>query len=326
MANIIRSGTSTLWRPDLYKIFPIVAVSQTPIKLFTRLDAENLGVVNMELSGLITNVNGQECRVLINESRVEFNVSYPEHPVCEYSMTLASRHMGNNAYTEYMGSARILKSLDVKNGVPGELLLHFSLPSRSRPMRRHDRKSCAHWRDIVPGLALLDSQLRSRQQLLSFFRHYFRKRDRHSPALINISPGGVCLRTEDVIARRLMSSQDRYLFFFFLKSPGEEKIPWVFLGRKAGIFRIPDSAATGLRIHFLNELQWQGGNPELQWQDISGTGSEKLRRALAGMPREDEGANASPESEPGEIRATETETGDKENQEEDLPPEMPFEP
>lgn len=293
------------------------------------------GQVNIVFDGFITNVNGQECQVAIRGSSIEFGSPYPDYPACEYSLVLASHYLGQNFQTEYMGNARILQTGKVRDGIPGEALLHFSLPVRSRPIRRHDRLDCARWTDIIPGLALLDGKPQSRQQLLSFFHHYFRKPQRKVPTLINISPGGVCLRTEDVIARRLMSSQDRYLFFFFLKSLIEERMPQVFLGRKAGVFRVPQSAANDLRIQFLNELEWTDNSQELQWHDIAHSGSENLRRILEDLPQEQDENSGQDDDQPVPDNLADAEdTADcedgteddmEDDMEDDEPPGMPIE-
>lgn len=268
-----------------------------------RMEVEGRGLCGVALTGVITHVEGLECEFTVNQATLE-NQEIPSlYPNCEYVAILSTNVAGRVQLVEYSGTGRILKLVNGSSGVPTQLQAHFSLPGKVRPLRRHPRQNCANWQDVIPGLALSTNDIHNRPQLLSFMKKYFRQKKRSALSLINISPGGVCLRTDDAIARKLMNASDRYLFFFFLKSPLEEKIPWVFLGRKAGAFRIADSMDNGLRIQFMQELQWQNSVNDLCWSNIAALGSDNLQRMLEQSPQlnvEDTSADSQDDEDKGE--------------------------
>lgn len=294
MTSIIRDNTAPLWRPDLYRVFALLSLTQTPVRITTRILEAGKAGGDIVLSGCLTDVKGLECVFTVNDVIYPENGGFLTDPSCEYSAVLATNTSKGTQLIEYSGNARILDRAVDANGVLDTLKMHFSLPGKMRPLRRHNRQKCDHWKEFLPGLALLDEEITSRRQLLALMRHYYRKQGRIVPKLVNISPGGVCLRTEDAIARRLMQGSDRYLFFFFTKSPLEEKIPWVFMGRKVGTYKTASQPENGLRIQFLKELDWQNGEgDELNWQDVANQGSVNLKRMLEEMPVRKSGSSVS---------------------------------
>lgn len=287
MTSIIKDNTATLWRPDLYRIFFLLSLTQTPVKISTHILREEQVKEAVTLTGAITRANGLQCKFTVNKIDYPAKASFLTDPSCEYSAVLATNTPKGEQLVEYSGNARIMGRMLDSFGLPEELDIHFSLPGRMRPLRRHMRRNCAQWDGILPGLTLLSGDLTSRKQLVSLMRAYYSTNTRIIPRLINISPGGVCLHTEDAIASRLMHGNDRYLFFFFTKSPLEERIPWVFQGIKAGTFRVPKGTDKGLRIQFVKELDWQNRDgDDLCWNNVKRRGSGNLKRVLDNMVTE----------------------------------------
>jgi len=279
--------TRHIWHPDLFEIFEQARLQKSLVTIQSHLPLDLCNTADLTLSGRFGSLVGQQAKFKVESIDMFLEKRFPVDPGCEYAFAL-DLPMGGKRYgrIEYAGKATILDRILQKNDLPDELLLRVSLPSRIRHMRRHQRRKSEECQDMIPGLILIDREPTDRRQLLRLLSHYFRKNNARRPRLINISAGGVCVETSDSSGYRLLAADERYLFFFFLKSPQLSKLPIVFLGRKVGAFKASESGSAALRIQFLRELVWKGQNMELEWQDVSGNGSDRMRKIL-GIPAED---------------------------------------
>lgn len=279
--------TQHIWHPDLFEIFEQARIQKSIVTIQCHLPLDRCNTADVILSGKFGNLEGHKAKFKVESMDMHLEKRFPSDPSCDYSFALdlpmGKKRIGR---VEYTGKATILDRILQKNDLPAELLLRVSLPSRIRHVRRHQRKKSKDCQGIIPGLILIDQEPTDRRQLLRLLSHYFRKNNDRRPRLVNISAGGVCVETSDSSGYRLLAADERYLFFFFLKSPQIEKAPMVFLGRKVGAFKAPETGSAALRIQFLRELIWNGPNSDLVWQDVSGNGSDKMRKIL-GIPADD---------------------------------------
>lgn len=273
--------THHIWHPDLFEIFAQARIQKSIVTIQCHLPLDRCNTADIVLSGKFGTLEGQKAKFKVESLDMFLEKRFPSDPTCEYSfvldLPLGKKRLGR---IEYTGKATILDRILQKNDLPSELLLRVSLPTRIRHVRRHQRKKSVDCQGLIPGLILIDQEPSDRRQLLRLLSHYFRKNNDRRPRLINISAGGVCVETSDSSGYRLLAADERYLFFFFFKSPQNEKTPMVFLGRKVGAFKVQETGSAALRIQFLRELVWSGPNTDLIWQDVTGNGSDKVRQIL----------------------------------------------
>lgn len=270
--------TTHIWHPDLFEIFDQARIQKSLVSFQSHLPLDACNTADIQLYGRLRNISGQQAKFLVESLDLSLENSFERDPVGEYSFAI-DMPIGRKRFTrmEYSGKAVILARSLQKNDLPAELLLRISLPTRIRHVRRHHRIVSQACLPMVPGLVLIDKTPGDRRQLLRLLEYYYRGKWKTKPRLVNISAGGVCVQTADASGYRLLAADERYLFFFFLKSPEKEKVPLVFMGRKVGAFKGSEIGTTAIRIQFLHELVWASRSPELEWRDISATGSEQLR-------------------------------------------------
>lgn len=271
--------TTHIWHPSLFEIFNQTRLQKSLVNFQSHLPLDACNTADMQLLGKIEQLSGQQAKFVVESIDMSLENHFPRDPLGEYSfevdLPIGRRRV---ARMEYSGKAVILERKLQKNDLPAELLLRISLPSRIRHVRRHNRIASNFCEPMVPGLVLIDRTPTSRRQLLRLLEYYYRRRWKSRPRLVNISAGGVCVETSDASGHRLLAADERYLFFFFLKAPEKEKVPLVFVGRKVGAYKVQENGTAALRIQFLRELIWTGPNTDLEWRDISATGSDRLRQ------------------------------------------------
>lgn len=289
--------TRHIWHPSLFEIFNLAWVQKSVVTFQSHLPIDACNTADLRLYGKIGQLSGQQAKFVVESMDMTLDKRFPAYPLGEYSFEvdfpLGRRRV---ARMEYSGKGVILERKLQKNDLPAELLLRISLPSRIRHVRRHHRIGPNSCEPMVPGLVLIDRTPNNRRQLLRLLEYYYRRKWKPKPRLVNISAGGVCVETSDPSGNRLLAADERYLFFFFLKAPEKEKVPLVFVGRKVGAYKGHESGTSALRIQFLRELVWTQPNTELEWRDISVSGSDRLRQ-IFGLPSFNP-ASALPEATP----------------------------
>lgn len=271
--------TTHIWHPGLFEIFNQARHQQSVVTFQSHLPLDACNTADVQLYGKIGQLSGQQAKFVVESMNMTLDNRFPADPLGEYSfevdLPIGRRRV---ARMEYSGKAVILERKLQKNDLPAELVLRISLPTRIRHVRRHHRIPLNSCEPMVPGLVLIDHAPTSRRQLLRLLEYYYRRKWKPKPRLVNISAGGVCVETTDPSGHRLLAADERYLFFFFLKAPEKEKVPLVFVGRKVGAYKGQEIGTAALRIQFLRELVWTAPNTDLEWRDISATGSDRLRQ------------------------------------------------
>lgn len=271
------SDTYHIWRSDFHEIFQEAISQKSKVTVLSHLPLDLCNSADVKLDGKILALTGLKAQFVMTGYDLNLSNNFPPSPQCQYSFAvdIASPKGGINKM-EYSGRAYILDRSLQKNNLPDGLLLRISRPNRIRYARRHNRLGCPDGEMMMPGLILVDHAPTSRRALLSLLMRYYKRKNRNTPAIINISAGGVCLDTRDRGGQRLLGADEFYLFFFFAQQPQPGMTPHVFLGKKVGIFRKDRNDSPALRIKFLKEMIWNDPAEEIYWKNIEKDGSDTI--------------------------------------------------
>lgn len=270
-----------LWRPDLGGIVRRAIAQKCSVVIQSHLPLDPCNSADVRLEGKFLGLTGQHAQYLVENFDLDTARNYPPSPTCDYSFAVdMPLNGGGLSRIEYGGRAMIMDQELQKNNLPEFLLLRITAPTRIRHARRHERLDCPEDLFSMPGLMLIDREPTDRRRLLALLWHYYRQKTRPKPELVNISAGGVCLKTEDPRCHRFMGNEERYLFFFFTPAMGKQKVPTVLVGKKVGLFRSDAARRNGLRIQFLREMIWTNPDEELKWIDVENNGSQAIRKLM----------------------------------------------
>lgn len=270
-----------VWRPEFDEVAQQAIRQHSDVEIHCHMPLDECNSADVELKGRFLAIDNFQAQFLVESYDLELTKNYAVFPDCEYSFAADAQVQDK---MEYAGRAIILDTELKKNNLPAGLLLKLSPPTSIRRVRRHERIACADSRIAMPGLMLIDQPPQSKKQLLALLAHYYKDKKRPRPELVNISAGGVCLKTKDMRYHRLMGTDENYLFFFFSDDGNGIGSPHVFLCKKVGIFRGTSSLNTCLRIKFLKELVWELPENELKWVDVEKEGSRVVQIMLSGIP------------------------------------------
>lgn len=274
--------TYHVWRPDLLAVAGLAVNQKSSVVIQCHMYLDKCNTADVTLKGRFLDITGHQAQFIVDNFDLELSRNFPIWPECEYTFVVdqpLSSGPGNRV--EYGGRA-IIQDFELhRNNLPIGLLLRLTTPTRIRQLRKHKRHSTPQKVIAMPGLMLIDQAPTSRRRLLMLLAQYYHQKNRPRPELIDISAGGVCVQTEDTHCQRFMGAEESYLFFFFPANQGNPKCPFVFVGKKVGIFRTDESRHAGLRIKFLRELLWDQPEDELKWVDIGPEGSITLEKMIS---------------------------------------------
>lgn len=281
--------TYRVWRPDLHRIVRQAIAQKSAVIMESHMPLDECNSADVRLTGRFLKMVGHQAQYIVDNYDLDIARNFPVAPECEYSLDVdMPLSDGNMARMAYAGKAFVLDTELGRNNLPEGLLLRMTRPSRVRHLRRHERLNCDDRFIMMPGLMLIDQPPANRRHLLNLLGHYYHQRARPKPALVDISAGGVCLRTEDQRCQRFMGAEEYYLFFFFSGGLNDSRCPHVFIGKKVGILRGNDSRHTGLRIRFLKEMIWSDPGEELKWINVEADGSKTIRKLVEAWNRQNQ--------------------------------------
>lgn len=279
--NNFDPDTYHVWRPNLLDVIQYAIQQHQKAVVQSHLDLDACNTADVSLNGRFLGITSQIAQYVVENFDLNVSNSLPRAPHCEYSFSadVPVPQLGV-IRIEYAGRAVIIDQELQRNGLPESMLLRLGQPNRIRRLRRHERQVCPANLFLMPGLMLMDQEPINRRRLLALLGHYYRQKNRPKPNLIDISAGGVCLESNDPRCNRFLGCEESFLFFFFSESNGLLNSPTVFMGKKVGIYRGPNSAPAGLRIRFLKELVWTAPNEDLKWKDVEADGSATIKKMI----------------------------------------------
>ncbi len=206
-----------IWRPDLQGVVQKAIKQKSQVTIQTHWQLYGCNTADLSLHGRFIGITGQQTQFITEQYDVGLTKNLPASPECLYTIIvdMPQGDSTGNARMEYGGRATILDQELHRNNLPLGLLLHVWAPTRIRQLRRHERHKCPEHIFAMPGLMLIDEAPTSRRKLLTLLGLYYARKSRARPVLVDISAGGVCLKTSDPGCQRFMGADDSYLFFLF---------------------------------------------------------------------------------------------------------------
>lgn len=270
-----------VWRPNFDEAARRAVNQRNRVIIQTHWPLDKCNRADLILYGRFLAIRNFQAQFLTEDYNLNLSKNFPLSPECEYSFRVDMPDgVGANMAMEYGGRALILDSEPQRNDLPMGLLLRVSAPTRARRVRAHTRITETDGVIGMPGLMLVDKVPATRMELLALLAIYYKDKKRPRPTLVDISAGGACLKIADQHYWRAHGADDKFLFFFFADEKTGLKTPSVFVGKKIGFFRDPESHRAGLRLKFLKELVWAQPEDNLKWIDIEATGSVLLDKIL----------------------------------------------
>lgn len=277
------AGRYHVWRPNLDDVAKLAINQRNRVTLWTHWPLDKCNKADLTLYGRFIAFGNFQAQFLTENYRLDLSKNFPANPECDYTFKARmTDETGAAVVMEYGGRALILDSELGKNDLPLGLLLRVSAPTRAKRVRAHNRVTQTGDIAGMPGLMLVEKIPASRMELLALLALYYKDKTRERPTLVDISAGGVCVKTGDTHYQRIHGSGDKFLFFFFTDEKTGHMTPAVFVCKKVGIFRDPDSQRAGLRLKFIKELVWEQPEDNLKWIDVEAGGSIFLGKILDG--------------------------------------------
>lgn len=175
----------------------------------------------------------------------------------------------------YLGTGKILSIKKNNNNDIVTMHLRFAAKNVERRMRRDRRIDWRPEYSKVAGVIRLDAIPESRQDLKKLIQDHYHYAIKNTQ-FINISAAGACALLPDEAELKSLSAEANLLVYIISGKFDMINATYVLLGKKIGITNSDVNGMVKLRMQFTHELDLRYNMVDLDWIEITNTGSTRL--------------------------------------------------
>lgn len=224
--------------------------------------------------GHIKSVEGREAFVTIVEQEVLSRPCKIYLNEFEYFFCL-DKNFPQRMRLGYLGTGKILDVKKDRESNISAMHLRFAAKSVERRMRRDRRIEWQQEYSRVSGIIRLDAVPEDKLDLKNLIHQHYNS-SAGKTQIVNISAAGACVLLPEEAELKSLSADTHLMLYILSDRSDMMNDAYIFLGKKIGVTSSSVSNMLKLRMQFTHELELHSTQFNLNWTEISNTGSLRL--------------------------------------------------
>lgn len=264
-------------RTNSYDFFSAAEKKHSLVKVVCCLEVRG-ALQDIECHGYLKNVEGREAELECFQSAVLARPPklYPNE--LEYFFKL-DRSVPQRSRLGFKGTGRILEVKRNEHGDIFAIRLRFASRYFMRRLRCEPRVTWNKEFSKASGILHIDHFPETKTELKELIQRHVHTSG-NNLQIINISASGLCAIVPDEIDLKKISSDPDLLFYIISDEIEVSEAVYIFLCKKVGVTTGDKENTIKVRMQFTHELDMNSNAATLKWNEISDSGSARLREFL----------------------------------------------
>ena len=275
--SVMPEQNEHMQQTNRYDFFSAAQRSHSIVKVVCCIEVRG-ALKDIACCGYLKNVEGREADLECSE--VETLVRPPKlYPnELEYFFKI-DKTVPYRARMGFKGTGRILEIKRNEEGNIVALRLRFASRYFMRRLRCEQRVDWNKGYSKASGILHIDHFPETKLELKELIEHHVHTSG-NNLQIVNISASGLCAIVPDESELKKISSDPDLLFYVISDEMDVADAVYIFLCKKVGVTSGDEGNTIKVRLQFTHELDMNNDSPTLKWNEISGSGSTRLREFI----------------------------------------------
>lgn len=275
--SLMPEQSENMRQANSYDFFSTAQEHHSVVKVVCCIEVMGM-LRDIECHGYLKDVDGREAELecFRSETLARPPKLYPNE--LEYFFKI-DRTFPQRARLGFKGTGRIL---EVKKSEDGEIVairLRFSSKYFMRRLRCEQRVTWTKEYSKAAGILHIDRFPESKAELRDLIQRHVHSSG-NNLRIINISASGICAIVPDEGELKKISSDPDLLFYVISDEIDVAEAVYIFLCKKVGVTTGEEENTIKIRMQFTHELDMNNSSSSLKWNEISSSGSARLREFI----------------------------------------------